>query len=1338
MAISTRRPARLLILAGLSVLVLSPAVLAGGAGGGPTGGFVVRGSAQIAQAGARTTIRQQSRRAVIDWRGFDVDRGHTVVFSQPGRDASTLNRVDSATPSIIKGSIKAPGTVVIQNGAGVLFTGNARVDVGGLVATGQTVDAGRFMQDGTVSTTGDGRQDARIVNRGRITVGGAGLAALVGGDVENAGTIVARRGTVMLAGGKRTAIDMTGDGMVKLVVSGSGSAVQSGMIDVGDGRVVITAGAAADALDAVINTSGIIRAAGPDGSIRIRGRNKAAARIDGRLEADAGSIRISGQKVALTRRATLAAGTVTALARDTARVDGRIVAHGGFVETSAVRSVGIARTAEIQVGPGGRWLIDPRDIIIGTTGSAPGASPPGNTPLSISRIALQNALNAGTDVTITTAQPASAMAGDITVASPLTWTGTGDLTLRADRDITINAAISSSAGDFSALATRNLRIDADLRARGIAAVRLEAAQGYLRVARHSSSVGQVLSTERGALGLAAPRGKVEIGRLGGESGYIHVSASAGATSIRAGDEIHIWGADIDGGWTRIGAEDSSATISLTAPAVTVRGGAGPTSFAEIVAGAGGALTLEGSSRIVVTGTNAEGRVAALDGAPLNLTAPVQYWNGPVRSGSGRTDGGTVRVTGTVSAPVEPRFSLAPGADFTLRTSALPIGGLSGYVSPQPLAVSTSGSGTVSIDGRVTASHVTLLSDAAVRLGPAASLRGTASGDAIVVSAGTSFVNEASAGVLQGDRWLLYLDRFDSMTGTVPADRGFDLYGRRHATNPPATLGFGGNRIVYAERPTLVLTADSLRKTYGTTVAPGYAIGGLRPGDDFGTALAGAPTVSSAGGPATAPAGIHPTRVAATASAQGYALAFVDGTLTVDPAALTVTANDATRRYGASNPAFSVRIDGFVLGEGEEVLGGSLAFAAPDRSSPVGAYDVAPSGLTAADGNYAITFRSGTLTVTPTPLTIMALDSFRTYGASNPAFGARFSGFVLGEDRKALDGTLSFTTDATRTSDTARHAVTPSGLASGNYAITFRRGILTIDPAALTVTALDASRTYGTENPAFSARFDGFVLGQESGALKGRLGFDTSASDTSGVGGYAVTPGGLTSGNYAITFRSATLTVDPAPLTVTALAAGRAVGEANPAFSARLDGFVLGEDAAVLGGQLAFTTLAGPASPAGKYAITPGGLTSDNYRITYQPGTLTVQPASVPPILSTAPALAGAERFARGVPPLTPGDASFRTTVTEAPPALANPFGLTYSLGEVLELTAPGAAGADGFVAAAADTGGFTPAAFARQADAEDGAAAATAGACGGSVNRGAATDGCATRAAPESFWTSRR
>ena len=58
------------------------------------------------------------------------------------------------------------------------------------------------------------------------------------------------------------------------------------------------------------------------------------------------------------------------------------------------------------------------------------------------------------------------------------------------------------------------------------------------------------------------------------------------------------------------------------------------------------------------------------------------------------------------------------------------------------------------------------------------------------------------------------------------------------------------------------------------------------------------------------------------------------------------------------------------------------------------------------------------------------------------------------------------------------------------------------------------------------------------------------------------------------------------------------------------GFVADEGSQDLGGTLAFST-GEPATgyaPAGQYKIIPGGLTSNNYAITFVPGTLKVSKA----------------------------------------------------------------------------------------------------------------------------------
>ena len=285
-----------------------------------------------------------------------------------------------------------------------------------------------------------------------------------------------------------------------------------------------------------------------------------------------------------------------------------------------------------------------------------------------------------------------------------------------------------------------------------------------------------------------------------------------------------------------------------------------------------------------------------------------------------------------------------------------------------------------------------------------------------------------------------------------------------------------------------------------------------------------------------------------------------------------------------------------------------------------------------------------------------------------------------------------------------------------------------NPAPLTVTATDSTRTYGSAGTGFTARYAGFVNGDDAGDLAGNLRFETTASAASPVGSYGVTPGGYANGNYAISYIAGYLTVDPAPLAVAANDASRIAGAVDPAFTARYDGFVLGEGAGVLDGSLEIAADADADSPAGIYALAPGGLTSANYAISFVDGTLTVLSAPAP----AAPRLSGdGTRIVatRGVPPLTPGDASFRTTTAEAPPALDNPFTLTYSLGDLVQLSAGNAA---------AETQGFVPASGGVDAPATEGFVPATGGtdpACAGSIGRGA--DGCGRSTTRENYWTSR-
>jgi len=122
---------------------------------------------------------------------------------------------------------------------------------------------------------------------------------------------------------------------------------------------------------------------------------------------------------------------------------------------------------------------------------------------------------------------------------------------------------------------------------------------------------------------------------------------------------------------------------------------------------------------------------------------------------------------------------------------------------------------------------------------------------------------------------------------------------------------------------------------------------------------------------------------------------VDSLLSVSPAPLTVVAADAERAYGQTNPVFTVTYSGFVNGETNEVLSGTLAFACEAQTnSPVGPYAIAPSGLSGA--NYSLTFSNGTLTVRPYALTVTAEDKSKTYGQADPDGRSATAGLSTGK------------------------------------------------------------------------------------------------------------------------------------------------------------------------------------------------------------------------------------------------------------------------------------------------------------------------------------------------------
>src|SRR5262249_36013759 len=139
-------------------------------------------------------------------------------------------------------------------------------------------------------------------------------------------------------------------------------------------------------------------------------------------------------------------------------------------------------------------------------------------------------------------------------------------------------------------------------------------------------------------------------------------------------------------------------------------------------------------------------------------------------------------------------------------------------------------------------------------------------------------------------------------------------------------------IVFTIKPApLVIAVDSTSRVYGQPNPPFTGtVTGILNQEDVAVVYATTATQSSdvlPGGYPITVAGLTGAKAGNYSFDPGVAFgaSVTNGTLIINAAPLIVTANDLAKITGEVNPTFTVRYDGFVLGQGPEVLGGSLTF-----------------------------------------------------------------------------------------------------------------------------------------------------------------------------------------------------------------------------------------------------------------------------------------------------------------------------------------------------------------------------------------------------------------------------
>jgi outer membrane protein assembly factor BamB len=276
--------------------------------------------------------------------------------------------------------------------------------------------------------------------------------------------------------------------------------------------------------------------------------------------------------------------------------------------------------------------------------------------------------------------------------------------------------------------------------------------------------------------------------------------------------------------------------------------------------------------------------------------------------------------------------------------------------------------------------------------------------------------------------------------------------------------------------------------------------------------------------------------------------------------LTVAVANATMTAGSALPTLTGTVTGLVNGDtvGTTIV---VTYSTTATScSPPGTYPITATVTGSSASNYSVVVNAGTLTISPssTTITFSPIPS-RAYGSAPFAVTATSGNppvtVTVQSGPAVIAGNIVTLTGA------GTVVLQASGEGAGDCSTITATQSFQVTPAPLTVSANNASRTYGAANPVFSGTVTGAV-GSDSFSES----FTTTATAGSNVGSYPIEPAvtGANLANYTVTAVNGALTVTSASTTTTLSAPASATSGSSVTLTATVT-----SPAGAPGGSVAF-------------------------------------------------------------------------------------------------------------------------------------------------------------------------
>ena len=1057
--------------------------------------------------------------------------------------------------------------------------------VGAVTLTSGSITGTSGVLTGSAYAVQSGTLSVNLAGTGALTKTTAGTVLLSGTNTRT-GTTTISAGTLQLAGGNAiadtssvvlanvagAALDLGGTSETIGGLSGGGAL--GGNVTLGAGTLTVNQTAAA-AYAGVVSGSGGLTKTGVS-TLTLSGANI----YTGPTQVNAGTLQLgAANRINDASAVTVAAGAIFNLS-NFAETVGSIASAGSIVLGTATLTSGGDNTSTaftgVASGTGGLVKTGSGTLTLGgantytgattvsagtlavTANNALGTNAAGTSVAVGATLDLRNVAYTTTEAVILNGGTLATSTGTSSLAGPVTLGAASSVEV-AGTQLTLNGALNNGGFGLTVNGSGNTLLNGVVSGAGgltkLGAGTLTLAGTNTYAGATTVNGGTLVATRASSLGTVGSGTTVNAGatlELDGTLTYAEPVALNGATLA--------WAA---------GSPTLSSTLAL-AGANSIGGAAGALTLGGVVSGTGG-FDKTGVGTLLVTGNNTYGGVTQVSGGTLQVSSNNGL--GSIAAGTSVGANGRLIIDG-IAIGAEPVTLNGPGL---FGTGAITSNGAASIAGPITLAadsvVAPNAGSTLTLSGPVDGAFG-LTTNGAGRL----NLNGTVGGTTPLAflttgPAGTTGIN---AGLVRTSGSQSFGNPTVIASGVTLQSTGGDLIASRAGDGCGCALAFGGRA-----------TSD-----FGNAA------------NDFGTVGV------TAGGDATL----------RDANAITLAASSVGGNL-------ILAANGAVSQTGAIRVAGTSSVS---AGPGPITLNGANDFGG----------DVAVSTTGAAQVNDVNALALGASTIGSL---VATAGGSVTVNANITAVGGGSSIVLAGATFTNNAGAAALNPGAGRwivySADPAGNVF--GGLASGNQAVWNRvypggvseagnRYVFSIQPT-LTFTSTDVAKTYGQDATAAVAgayTVTGFV---DAAAYGGVFTQDTVANTftgapvvasigapaTAAVAGSpypvlvdvsAVTP---TTGYGKTAASTGIVTVNAAPLTITADNQSKVYGNPDPTLTATFTGLQNGETPSVVSGLSIFAPTGAAATFVGSpHPIIPSGASAANYTISYVDGLLTVTPRPI--------------------------------------------------------------------------------------------------------------------------------